>query len=55
MSLLQPGDYDDIYMGHVIDKMADVYKRSFLMRSKKQVYRFVAGELLFEFKCVIDV
>ena len=44
-----------IYMGHMIDKMADVYKRTFPVRSKIQVYCFVAGELLFVFKCVIDV
>ena len=35
--------------------MADVYKKTFLVRLKKQVYRFVAGELLFAFKCFIDV
>jgi len=44
-----------IYGGHVIDKMADVYKKTFLVGSKKRVYCFVAGELLFVFKCVIDI
>ena len=43
-----------IYRGYVINKMAIVYQNTFLVRSKKQVYRFVAGELLFVFKCVLD-
>ena len=43
-----------INWGHVIDKMATVYQRSFPVRSKMRVYRFVAGELLLVFKCVID-
>ena len=44
-----------IYRGHVIDKMADVYKKTFPVRLKKLFYRFVAGGLLFVFKCVISV
>jgi len=44
-----------IYRGHVIDKMAVVYQRSFLVTSKKQVHCFVVGELLLVFKCVVDV
>ena len=40
-----------IYKGHVIDKMAVVYQRSFPVTSKKQVHRFVAGEFLLVFKC----
>jgi len=44
-----------IYWHHVINKIAIVYQRSFLVRSKKRVHRFVVGELLLVFKCVIDV
>ena len=44
-----------IYWGHVIDKMAVVCQKSFPVRSKKRVHRFVAGELLLVFKYVIDV
>ena len=44
-----------IYRGHMIDKMADVYKNTFPVRSKKRVHCFVAGELLLVFKYVIDV
>ena len=44
-----------IYWGHVIDKMAVVYQRSVPVKLKKQVHRFVAGELLLVFECVIDV
>ena len=44
-----------IYKGHVIHKMPVVYKKNFLMKSKKEVYRFVAGELPFVFECVMDV
>ena len=44
-----------IYWGHMIHKMADFYKKMFSVRSKKQVYRFVAGELLLVFKCIIDI
>ena len=36
--------YLRIYMGHVIDKMANIYR----------VYRFVAGEFLLLFNSVID-
>ena len=36
MSLLQPGNYDDIW-GHEIDKTANVYKKTFPMRSKKLI------------------
>jgi len=43
-----------IYRGHVIDKMADVYKKTFPMRLKKRGNSFVAGELLLAFECVID-
>jgi len=43
-----------IYRSHVIHKMADVYKKTFPVRSKKRVHCFVAGELLLVFKCVID-
>ena len=43
-----------IYWGHVNNKMAIVYQKSFPVRSHKQVHRFVAGELLLVFKCVID-
>ena len=44
-----------IYLDHVMDKMALVYQRSFPVRLKKRVHRFVAGELLLVFKPVIDV
>ena len=44
-----------IYRGHVMDKVADVYKKTFPVRSKKQIYRFVTGELLLVFECIIDV
>ena len=44
-----------IYGGHLIHKMADVYKKSFPVRLKKKaVHHFVAGELLLVFKCVMD-
>ena len=35
-----------IYKGYVIDKMFDINKKTFLLRLKKRVYRFVASELL---------
>ena len=54
MSLLWPG-ITMIYRGHVIYKMAEIYKNAFLVRSRKRVHRFVADELLLVFKCVIDV
>ena len=38
-----------IYLGHVIDKMAVVYQRSFPVRSKKRVHCCVASELLLVF------
>jgi len=38
------------YWGHVIHKMADLYKKTSPVRSKKRVHRFVAGELLLAFK-----
>jgi len=44
-----------IYRGHVIHKMPVVYKKNFIMRLKKEVYCFVAGDSLFVFECVIDV
>ena len=44
-----------IYWSYVIDKMAIVCQRSFPVRSKKRLHRFVAGELLLVFKCVVDV
>jgi len=44
-----------IYRSYVIDKMANAYKKIFPVGSKQQVHRFVAGELLLLFKCVIDV
>ena len=43
-----------IYRDHMIDKIANVYKKTFLVRSKTLVHRFVVGELLLVFKCVID-
>ena len=43
-----------IYRGHVIDKMVSVYQRNFTVRSKKQVHRFVTGELLLVLICIID-
>ena len=43
-----------IYRGHVIHKMAEVYKKIFPVRLKKRVHRFVVDELLLIFKCVID-
>ena len=43
-------------MGYVIDIMADICKNTFfLVRQKKIVYCFVAGELLLLFNSVIDV
>jgi len=44
-----------IYRGHMINKMAIAYKKTFQWDRKKEVYHFVVGELLFVFKCVIDV
>ena len=41
-----------IYRGY---KMANVYKKTFPVRSKRRVHCFVAGELLLVFKCVVDV
>ena len=32
-----------IHMDHVINKMADTYKKTFPVRLKKTVYRFVMG------------
>ena len=43
-----------IYRGHMIDKMFNVYKKTFPVRLTKGVYWFVAGELLLLFNCVID-
>ena len=34
----------------MFDKIADVYKNTFTVRTKKRVYHFVAGELLLVFK-----
>jgi len=45
-----------MYRSHVINKINDVYKKTFPVRlKKKRVNHFVAGELLLVFKCVIDV
>jgi len=44
-----------IYWGHVIHKMADLYKNTFSVRSKKRVHCFVVSELLLVFQCVTDV
>ena len=44
MSLLQPdGYYDTVYMGHMMDKIANVYQKPFPVRSEKQVFCYVAG------------
>ena len=32
-----------IYMGHVINKMVDINKNTFLVKSKKKVYDFIAN------------
>ena len=44
-----------IHRGHLINKMADIYIKTFSMRSKNKFIAFFAGELLLLFKCVIDV
>ena len=42
-----------IQWGRLINEMADIYKKTFSVKSKKRIYRFVAGELLLLFKCSI--
>jgi len=54
MSLLRPGDYDDI-LGLRDTQNGRPLQEDFLGEIKKRVHRFVAGELLLVFKCVIDV
>ena len=44
-----------MYMDHVIDRMADIYKKTFPVRLKKIVYRFVVSESLLLFNSVIGV
>ena len=44
-----------IYMGHVIDKMVDINKNTFLVKSKKKVYWFIANKLLVSLNSVIDL
>ena len=44
-----------IYRGHMINKITDVYKKTFPVSLKKRIYRFVAGELFLLFDSVTDV
>ena len=44
-----------IYMGHVIDTMVDINKNTFLVKSKKRVYCFIANKVLVSFNSVIDI
>ena len=44
-----------MYMDHVIDRMADIYKKTFPVRLKKIVYRFAVSESLLLFNSVIGV
>ena len=45
-----------IYRDHVIDKMADIYKKAFPKRSKNKLIALlrVSYSILLLFKCVID-
>ena len=43
-----------IYRGHMIDKMADVYKKTFPVRSKKEFIALLQpGELLLVFNLIV--
>jgi len=44
-----------IYKDHVIYKMTDVLQEDFPGEIEKRAHRFVVGELLLIFKCVMDV
>ena len=44
-----------MYMGHVIDKMVNIHKNTFLVKSKKKVYCFIANKMLVSFNSVIDL
>ena len=52
MSLLQPGDYDDI-LGSRDQQNGCCFPEEFPGEIEKQVHRFAVGELLLVFKCVI--
>ena len=42
-----------IYRGHLIDKMANIYKKIFPVISKEKIYRFIASGVLLLFNSVV--
>jgi len=54
MSLLQPGNYDDV-LGSCDPQNGLTLQEDVPSEIEKRVYRFVSGELLLVFTCVIDV
>ena len=55
MSLRRPGNYNDILLGSCDPQNSQPLQEDFPSEIKKRVHRFVAGELLLVFKCVLDV